>query len=905
MAKLNSHTILKICIIFFFLCFINCKNKKEEKYIIGFSQCISKDDWRKAMDYEMKVEASLYEEIDLTIFQANEDIEIQKSHVEYMINNGFDVIIISPLRPEPLVYLIERAHDKGIPVILIDRKINSEKFTAYVGANNLDVGRNAANYIASLNEKQINVLEIKGSDNSSPVIERHLGFHKIINNEPNISVAYSIKDEDLEPRMSQILDSISVKPFNYVYAFNDNIAHDAWKIAKSKGVEKSIKFIGVDGLYGTNNGIQLVENGILLATILYPTGGDEAIKIARKILHNENVPKNNILNTTVIDYRNAEIMKNQYDKINNHQNDIENQQEKIKQQQETYSTQSKTLKLVLGLLILSLLLGGVLIYSWNIIRRKKRELEISNKKILIQQDQIKTSNDAKVNFFTGLSHEFKTPITLILSSIESLSENNIIKGNKLLREVGLVYNNSKRLLRLINQLLDFRKIEDRKFILKASETNLYEFSDRIFKDFEREAQKRNIDFTLKTNDENLKIYIDRNLMDKVYFNLLSNAFKFTPDNGKIDINIVNEIDNNFVKILFKDSGIGIPKKDLQGVFKAFFQASNNNKASSGIGLHLSKEFVEMHKGSIDVSSKHGTEFTLTLYKGSAHLNSDEIVYEPDLVDDSILNFNSDFEENDFIEVGVPNDEERYSVLIIEDNPDLIKYLRNKFIGDYDVYMSDGSDGIEKAFELIPDIIICDINLPDKSGFEICEILKKDLRTSHIPTIILTALNNKESYIKGLESGADLYLTKPFSFAILSQSVKTMIYNREKLRYYFINNIHKINIEESFGSVEQEFLTKINQIINKNLDNSKFSVENLASELNISRVQLYRKTKAILGVTISDYIQNIRLEEAKSLLQETLLTISEIAYATGFSSPNYFSTSFKNKFDISPKAFRES
>lgn len=313
----------------------------------------------------------------------------------------------------------------------------------------------------------------------------------------------------------------------------------------------------------------------------------------------------------------------------------------------------------------------------------------------------------------------------------------------------------------------------------------------------------------------------------------------------------------------------------------------------------------MHKGSIDVSSKHGTEFTLTLYKGNAHLSSDEIIYEPDLIDNSVLNFNTDFEENEFVEVGAVRDEEHYSILIIEDNSDLIKYLRNKLIGEYDVHVSDGTDGIEKAYEIVPDIIICDINLPDKTGFEICEILKKDLRTSHIPTIMLTALNNKESYLKGLESGADLYLTKPFSFAVLQQSIKTMIYNREKLRYYFINNIHKINTDNSFGSIEQDFLSKINEIINENLDNSKFSVENLATALNISRVQLYRKTKAILGVSISDYIQNIRLEKAKTLLKETKLTISEIAYATGFSSPNYFSTSFKNKFDNSPKAYRAS
>tara|TARA_R110002050_G_scaffold140891_4_gene265872 strand:- start:9337 stop:10041 length:705 start_codon:yes stop_codon:yes gene_type:complete len=230
-------------------------------------------------------------------------------------------------------------------------------------------------------------------------------------------------------------------------------------------------------------------------------------------------------------------------------------------------------------------------------------------------------------------------------------------------------------------------------------------------------------------------------------------------------------------------------------------------------------------------------------------------------------------------------------------------LKGKLTAEHKVYVSDGTDAIEKALELVPDIIICDVNLPDKTGFEICRILKNDLRTSHIPNIILTALSNKESYIQGLQSGADLYLTKPFSFAVLLQSVKTLLYNREKLRYYYINNIHKLDNDHNFGLFEQDFISSVNKLINENLDNSAFSVEQLADSLNISRVQLYRKMKAILDENVSDYIQNIRFEKAKMLLNDSKLTISEIAYATGFSSPNYFSTSFKNKFNNTPKAYR--
>tara|TARA_R110002049_G_scaffold279949_1_gene459084 strand:- start:43404 stop:46157 length:2754 start_codon:yes stop_codon:yes gene_type:complete len=914
MRKINISIILKsVALIFLLLLLVGCGNEKESKtYTIGFSQTGINDEWRKAMNQSMEIQAAFYPEIELTILDGEDDIENQISDIEQLIAAKVDILIVSPVKSKPITPIVEKAYKMGIPVLIVDRKIDGENYTAYFGGDNYQVGTNAANYLASLSQDKKKIVEIKGLAGSSPALERSLGFNNVVKNNNHLEVVKTIESNwesySMKDTLRKVLEDI--KDVDYVFVHNDRMAYGAWEVAKEKGLQDAIEFIGVDGLNGPNGGIQLVKDGILTATILYPTGGDEAIRLAMKILNNEKVSKSNILSTTVIDSRNADIMKNQFDKINQHQIDIENQQQKIKKQQETYSTQSNILKVLLGLLITSLLLAAYSIYSANSIRKKKRELELRNKKITIQRNQIKKiaeevkiSNDAKVNFFTGLSHEFKTPITLILSSIESLSENKAIKDNKLLKEVGLIFNNSKRLLRLINQLLDFRKIEDRKFILKASETNLYQFTKGVFKDFEREAQKRSINFTIGTNDEDLKVFIDRNLMDKVYFNLLSNAFKFTPDNGNISVEIVNDHNSNFLKVVFKDSGIGIPKQDLQNVFKVFFQGSNNNQPSSGIGLHLTKEFVELHKGTIEVGSKHGAEFIITLYKGNAHLDPDEIVHEPDMVDSATLNFDGDYEEDAFKEVEKANDGERYSILIIEDNPDLITFLRNKFIGEYEVHCSDGSDGIEKALELIPDVIICDVNLPDKTGFEICEFLKKDLRTSHIPIIMLTALNNKESYIKGLQSGADLFLTKPFSYAILSQSVKTMIYNREKLRYYFINNIHKINSGEGFGLFEQDFISGINKIIDDNLDNSKFSVEHLAEKLNISRVQLYRKIKAILGVSISDYILNVRLEKAKAMLDDSKLTISEIAYATGFSSPNYFSTSFKNKYNLTPKSYR--
>ena len=903
----------KFLFVGFIVVICSCSNPNEKHFKIGFSQTGINDEWRKSMNQAMEIQAGFYPEFELKILNSEDDIENQIKNIEQLISEKVDILIVSPIKSKPITPIVEKAFKSGIPVLIVDRKTDGDNYTAYLGGDNYEVGTNAANYLASLTNENKKIIEIKGLAGSSPALERSLGFSDVINSTKNLQVvkaiegnweSYSIKDS-----LRNVLES--VKDVDYIFVHNDRMALGAWEVVKEKKLQDHIKIIGVDGLNGPNGGIQLVKEGKLLATILYPTGGDEAFRLALKILNGERVAKNNILSTTVIDSRNADIMSKQFDKIYQQQQDIDQQHVKIKKQEKRYTSQKNTLQLLLALLIISIVLGTYSIYSAYNIKKKKRELEIRNKKITIQRNQIKKiaeevriSNEARVNFFTGLSHEFKTPITLILSSIESLTENKLLRDNKLLNEFGLIFNNSKRLLRLINQLLDFRKVEDRKFVLRTSKTNLYQFSNVIFKDFEREAQKRNINFTISSNNEDLSIFLDRNLMDKVYFNLLSNAFKFTPNNGTISIDILDEVGSNFVKIHFKDSGIGIPKKEIDNVFQAFFQGSNNNKSSSGIGLHLSKEFVEMHKGTIEVISKHGTEFIVTLYKDNVHLNSDEIIYEPDIIDSEILSFNTEYEDDSFISQQPLNDGENYSILIIEDNPDLVKYLKGKLSSDYIAHVSDGTDAIEKALEIIPDIILCDVSLPGKSGFEICEILKKDLRTSHIPTIILTALNNKESYIKGLESGADLFLTKPFSFAILAQSIKTLIYNREKLRYYFVNNVHNIDASSNFGSMEQEFVSELNKIIKNNMDNSKFSVESLASDLNISRIQLYRKMKAIIGVNVSDYIQNIRLEKAKVLLQETQLTISEIAYATGFSSPNYFSTSFKAKFKKSPKDFRD-
>lgn len=894
---------------FLLLCSCNSNTKDKPSISIGFSQSISEDDsWRKSMDNTMKVEASLHPEIDLTIYNANGSTKKQILDIEKLIKNQVDVLIVAPYGSDSIVPVIEKASKKGIPVIIVDRKVNTSNYTAFLGADNVEVGHIAGKYIVSMSKAQANILEIKATTDISPSVERSLGFKQIIDQYPNIKKT-SISAPDLASinnNFSKVLDSMP--KIDYVFAFNDIIALQAWEVAKRKGREKNIKFIGIDGLNDQNGGIQAVKDGKLTATILYPTGGSEAIKLAIKLANKEMVAKNNVLNTILIDSLNADIMSNQFDKVTQQQSNIETQQNVIKEQEKKYLTLYNLIKLLSFLLVVIVCLGLFSIYSVFSIKKKKRLLEETNTKIIQQRNEIEKfvekleeSNESKINFFTGISHEFKTPLTLILSSVESLHDEFKNKSHSVKKDLDIMYNNSLRLLRLINQLLDFRKVEDKKFTLKLSKNNLWKFSTNMFKEFKREAKKRKINYTIETDNEELEVYFDANLMDKVYYNLLSNCFKFTPDGGKIEIKISQEKNKGLVKISFKDSGIGIPEKEINQIFSPFFQGSNNYRNGSGIGLNLSKNFVDLHEGTIEVSSVNGAEFSVYLKLGDDHIDKSKIMNVSDYISDSE-------NEYEYLETELTPSteslitENKHSILIIEDNVDLLDFIATKLKEDYSVNRCNGTKAIEMALELMPDIVVCDLNLPEKNGFEICEALKTNMITSHIPVIILTATDDDNTYIKSLEVGADLFLTKPFNLKVLKQSIKGLLFNREKLRYYYTNNIDKIETD-GLSLIEREFLNKINSILEKNLDDSSFSVEELAGKLSISRVQLYRKVKAVLGIGVSDYINNFRLEKAKELLMTSTMNISEIAYSCGFASPNYFSTAFKTKYEMTPKDFR--
>ncbi len=882
---------------------------QDEQYTIGFAQAMTTDNWRRDMNKSMQVEASMHPEFNLEIKDANNNVERQIKQIEEFIAERVDVLVVSPIQSVPIIPAVEKAMDTGIPVIVIDRKIQSSNYTAYLGADNFEIGNHAAKYIISNITEKADVIEITGEQASSPAQERTYGFRSVIDSVSEVDIIHQINGDwekkSITNELSSILDSIN--PPDFIFAHNDRMALGAWQVTRDKNLHKQIEIIGVDGLFGPNGGIQLVKEGILAATILYPTGGAEAIKLSKRLLEGESVNKNNILRTVVIDSVNVGIMQNQFDKINQQQNDIAAQQNIINQQITTYNSQTNLIKIMVGLLSVLLILVIWTIYLVYRLKKSKHRLERNNQQIIEQHNQIENfarqleeNNESKINFFTALSHEFKTPLTLITSSIESIAKNQRSSLQGYNYETQLIVNNSKRLLRLINELLDFRRLENNSFTPNPVKTDLKQFLEIIYQDFKNEALRKSIKLEFTTNLTETTVYIDRQMMDKVFFNILSNAFKFTPRNGNIRISL-NETNDTY-EISVKDSGLGIPKEEYERIFDPFTQAQNNTKNSSGLGLFITRQFVELHKGYISVRSHQGSEFKVSLLKGKSHLKEFNISEFAESSKEEHQGLKPLPEIENF-EPPAPKDEKAEHILIIEDNPDLSQLLMQKLGQNYYVHLSDGTNVLEEAFHIIPDIIICDINLPERSGFEICKDLKNDLRTSHIPTLILTALSDEDSRIKALQAGADIYLTKPFNFEVLEKSIISLLYNREKLRYYYTHKIDEVK-DEKFDSSEQNFLKDLNIHIEANLNNPNFSVEDLAGQLHISRVQLYRKVKAILGISISEYINTQRLVKAKNLLQDSELNIAEIAYQLGYSSPGYFSTTFKNKYGVSPKQFRK-
>ncbi|MGE4569225.1 MAG: two-component regulator propeller domain-containing protein, partial [Bacteroidales bacterium] len=543
------------------------------------------------------------------------------------------------------------------------------------------------------------------------------------------------------------------------------------------------------------------------------------------------------------------------------------------------------------LIYLILLLGILYVARKLFLRDMKIKQAMEMERMEVQK--LQELDGLKMQFFSNISHEFRTPLTLIVGPVERMlqTENREPTRNQL----NIVHRNVQRLLRLINQLMDVRKLEESKLGLVPAKADFVLFLRDVSALFTNEATQRNITYSTHISCTSLICWFDSDVMDKILYNLLSNAFKYTPDNGFIAVWL--KADEHSIEISIKDSGAGISQENLTKIFDRFFRVDNTNKSfGTGIGLSFVKELVELHKGKIEVEStlNRGSEFVVTI---PLWLN-DAPNFEMQLSDHLLAASSRHVEEP--LSGG---EEERSRLLIIEDNPDMRLFIKEEFLDAFVVFeASNGVQGVKMAFETIPDVIICDVMMPEMDGYEACGILKNDERTSHIPILMLTAKSSEKHTLEGLESGADDYVTKPFSSKILKAKIANLVKSRMLLRKRFLRDPLAVVQDFAPGKKDEQFLKKAYDIIERHLDNSDFEIVDLAKELGMSRAQLYRKISAVSGKSVQEFIRIIRLKRAAELFATTQHNISEVAAQVGFNSLSHFSHAFSDYFGKTPSKF---
>ena len=868
---------------------------------------------------DMKREMAFHPGIEFLYRDAKDNSQLQAQQVSELINEHIDLLMISPNEAQPLTGVVEDAFNKGIPVIVIDRTIASKLYTCFIGADNKEVGKMAGDYAASLLHGKGNIIEVIGRPGSTPAIGRQRGFGESISKYPAITITSEVYGNWLKDDAAKELMKIRDKLMqaDLVFAHNDVMALGTYQVCKSLGIQDKVKIIGVDGQPGPGSGLDLISNHLINATMLYPTGGQEAIRTAFKILNGDPFSKDNILQTLVIDSTNVRLMQLQANKIDEQQNDIEKQQALLEAQRTIYNSQTTLLNITAAALVLVLVLGVIVLFAWRNNRKINRQLSASNNEILLQRNQLiemtakaKEATDAKFNFFTNISHELRTPLTLILAPLEDALTSPKLHFT-IRNDLEVMQKNALRLLRLVNQLMDFRKIEHSQMKIRASENNLVAFVADILNAFKEIAKKNNISLHAYYRVSELMVWFDTNLLDKVLFNLLSNAFKFTKENGFVTVTISTSKDGKEAVIQVEDSGVGMTPETAAHAFDLFYQEQGTTFKGTGLGLALSKELIELHHGTISLQSEKwkGTSFEVRLPLGNMHLEPDEMVKDATPAVTAYDEIKSYIADNNTPPAIAPNEvnstSKEYSVLLIEDSDSLRNFLKTRLSVNFDVYeAANGNSGLNMAYEIVPDLIICDLALPDKDGLQITETLKTDIRSSHIPVIILTASNTVEKQIASMQLRADAFISKPFNLQHLEETTKSLLKNRKLLREHYTTDASQDSKAGAPKKLDRKFVNEFTAIVEKNIANENFSVEDICKATGISRMQLSRKIKALLGVNVNDYILNARLQKARYLLSNEDLTIAEVAFQVGFSSQAYFATVFKNKLSVTPSEFKE-
>nr|WP_317175245.1 substrate-binding domain-containing protein [Bacteroides salyersiae] len=904
--------------LFSLLVFITGCKEDIPHYVIGMSQC-SDDSWRHKMNDEILREAMFYDGVSVEIRSAHDDNKRQIEDIRYFIDKKVDLLIVAPNEAAPITPVVEEAFDKGIPVIMVDRKILSDKYTAFMGADNYEIGREVGNYLAAKLGGKGNIVELTGLSGSTPAMERHQGFMSAISHYPDIHLlAKADAAWEREPGRI-IMDSLlKIYPkIDAVYSHNDRIAPGAFEAAQKQGREKGIVFVGIDALPGKGNGVELVLDHVLDATFIYPTNGDKVLEMAMNILEKKPFPRETTLETAIVDPINAPVMKLQTAHIADLDEKIETLNGRISGYLSRYANQQVVLY---GSLFVLLLVAGLLLVVYKALRTKNRlNSELSRQKAQLEEQrdtlseqrdqlvqlshQLEEATHAKLVFFTNISHDFRTPLTLVADPVEQLLADKTLSGDQH-RLLLLVQRNVNILLRLVNQILDFRKYENGKMEYTPVPVDLLQCLENWNESFQAAARKKHIRFSFDhMPDTNYRTQADVEKLERIYFNLLSNAFKFTPENGKVTVRLfaLEKEGQPFFRFTVANTGSLISAEHIRSIFDRFYKIDMHH-AGSGIGLALVKAFVEMHGGTIQVESdeKQGTMFTVDL--PSCCCTSSPDTSSMDMSSMGTSGHESPVELLEGEEEEERNyDSSRMSVLVIDDNADIRSYIHGLLSAEYSVIeAANGSEGIRKAMKYVPDLIISDVMMPGIDGIECCRRLKSELQTCHIPVILLTACSLDEQRIQGYDGGADSYISKPFSSQLLLARIHNLIDSHQRLKQFFGDR--QTLAKEDICDLDKDFVEKFKALIEEKMGDSELNVEDLGREMGLSRVQLYRKIKSLTNYAPNELLRMSRLKRAASLLASSGMTVAEIAYEVGFTSPSYFTKCYKEQFGESPTEF---
>ena len=901
--------------------FLSCGGSAKKQYVIGVSQC-SEDVWREKLNEELRIAALYYNNVDLRIKSAYDDVKLQTEQINSFVDEGVDLLIVAPGQVT-ISPAIDRAYEKGIPVIIFDRRTRSDKYTAYIGADNKEIGSSMAEYLAGALTSGGRILELSGLYSSSPAIERQQGFDSVVATRPGLEIVAQAHADWTEQGAYRVMDSLLSQPhpqFDCLFAHNDRMAMGARRAAAKHGLDiNSIQFCGIDAMPQKGGGMQLVADGTLFASFIYPTRGDEVIQLAMNILTNKKYKRENQLSSALVSRDNARVLLMQNDETVRQQDHLSTLRSRVDQAASDFNTQRIYLLVLLVFVVLLIVACAFAIRAYVAKARINSQLHDSMRKQKAMTEEMERMTQTQLQFFTNVSHELRTPLTLIAGPAEQLLEDGSIRGQHR-SMLQMIQRNTRILIQLVGEILDFRKVQNNKATLRLNRFALSDELSTWAEDFRAAAARRKITIvvaasgstdTSTANTDGSMIIADRDKIEHVYFNLMSNALKYTPEGGSITTTVEHAAQHFTITV--SDTGKGIDPKELPHLFERFYQAQGSI-GGTGIGLSLVKAYVDMHHGTIEAQSEpgKGTSFVVTLpdtqpgYDPANDQKAAPRVEDKNLIDDNYVSVDIDANAAaDRITNAEDFDNERPLVLIIDDNNGMRAYLRSILKDKYNVSeAADGKQGLEKACREIPKLIICDVMMPVMDGLEFTRQLKQNMATSHIPVILLTACSLSEQREEGYDTGADSYLTKPFSGSVLLSRVDNLLRNRTMLRSLFSGDKKEEAAEEQLSSRDQTFISRLRDSIRQNMGDSDFTVERLGEELGLSRVQLYRKVKALTGQTPVDLLKKARLERARLLVEKTDKSISEIAYEVGFTAPSYFNKCFKDEFGVSPGVLRE-